>query len=208
MQFERDEIDTNANICKANRSSFKYKSSLIIVMYRLIRRMKKKEKVKIAVPLKHLSNFWRSLEMPLINCKIELSLGWIENCVLTSGENINNTGAVADAGTAATFKITDAKLYVPIVTLSTEDSVKLSKLLKDLKGFKMSVSLNKYKVIPNKNEVGRNNDPKYIRELLDSNYQGVNRLFIFAYNNTAGDNNQVSINSHQKYFLPRVNIEN
>ena len=170
--------------------------------------MKKKEKVKIAVPLKHLSNFWRSLEMPLINCKIELSLGWIENCVLTGGENINNTGAVADAGTAATFKITDAKLYVPIVTLSTEDSVKLSKLLKDLKGFKMSVSLNKYKVIPNKNEVGRNKDPKYIRELLDSNYQGVNRLFIFAYNNTAGDNNQVSINSHQKYFLPRVNIEN
>ena len=60
--------------------------------------MEKDEKVKTAVPLKYLSNFRRSLEMPLI----ELSLGWIENCVLS--------------GTAATFKITDAKLYVPIVT--------------------------------------------------------------------------------------------
>ena len=68
--------------------------------------------------------------------------------------------------------------------------------------------MNKYKVIPDKNEVGTNNDPKYIRELLDPNYQGVHRLFIFAYNNTAGDNIQVSINSQQKYFLPRVNIEN
>ena len=67
--------------------------------------------------------------MPLINCKVELSLTWIENCVLSGGENINNAGAVENAGTAATFKITDAKLCIPVVTLSTEDSVKLSKLL-------------------------------------------------------------------------------
>ena len=72
--------------------------------------------------------------MPLINCWAELSLGWIENCVLSRGENINNAGAVANAGTAATFKITYAKLYVPIVTLSTEDSVKLLKLFNE--GFK------------------------------------------------------------------------
>ena len=76
----------------------------------------KKEKVKITVPLKYLSNFWRSLEMPLINCEVELSLSWIENCVLSGGENIDNAGAVANAGTAATFKITDTKLYVPVVT--------------------------------------------------------------------------------------------
>ena len=62
--------------------------------------------------------------MPLINCKIELSLKWIENCVLT----VANT---------ATFKITDAKLYVPIVTLSAEDHAKLSKLLGE--GFKRPV---------------------------------------------------------------------
>ena len=75
--------------------------------------------VKIDVPLKCLSNFWRSLEIPLINCKVELSLKWIENCVLTSaaiGTNADATGA-----DRATFKIANAKLNVPIVTLSAED---------------------------------------------------------------------------------------
>ena len=65
--------------------------------------------------------------MPLINCEAVLSLSWIENCVLSSGENIDNAGAVANAGTAATFKITDAKLYVPVVTLLTEYNAKLVK---------------------------------------------------------------------------------
>ena len=76
-----------------------------------------KKGVKIVVPLKYLSNFWRSLEIPLINCKVELSLRWYENCVLS---NV--------AGNS-TFTITDAKLYVPVVTLKTEDNTKLSKLL-------------------------------------------------------------------------------
>ena len=77
--------------------------------------------VKIVVPLiplKYLSNFWWSLEIQLINCKVELSLKWIESCVLTTSVNAN-----------VTFKITDAKLYVPIATLSAEDNAKLSKLL-------------------------------------------------------------------------------
>ena len=68
--------------------------------------------------------------MPLINCKIELSLKWIENCILT-------------AATTATFTITDAKLYVPIVTLKTEDNTKLSKLLTE--GFKRPIYWNEYK---------------------------------------------------------------
>ena len=149
--------------------------------------------VKIAVPLKYLSNFWRSLEMRLINCKIELSLNWIERCLLT-------------AANTAIFKITDAKLYVPIVTLSAEDNAKLSKLLSE--GFKRSIYWNKYKVIDNiLVEIAANNEEKYIRELLDSSWQGVKRLFVLAYNNTAG-NNQVSVDSFKKYFLPRVKIEN
>ena len=57
--------------------------------------------------------------MLLINCKVELSFIWIENCVLTTAANANKTS----------FEITDAKLYVPIVTLSIEDKAKLSKLL-------------------------------------------------------------------------------
>ena len=74
-----------------------------------------------------MSKFWRSLEISLTNCKVELSLTWIENCVLSGGENIDNAGAVANTGTVATFKITDAKIYFPIVTLSTKDSAKLAK---------------------------------------------------------------------------------
>ena len=122
------------------------------------------KRVKIAVPLKYLSNFWRSLEMPLINCKVELSLNWIENCVLTSAA----IGADADATGAdsATFKITYAKLYISIVTLSAEDNAKLSKLLGE--GFKRPVYWNKYKVIDNKVEgIVANNGEKCTRELLD-----------------------------------------
>ena len=90
--------------------------------------------------------------MPLINCKVELSLNWIEKCLLS----VANT---------ATFKITDAKLYAPIVTLSAEDNVKLSKLLGE--GYKRSIYWNKYKVIDNKVvEIAANYEKKYIRELL------------------------------------------
>ena len=90
--------------------------------------------------------------------------------------------------------------------LSAEDNVKLSKILS--KGFKRTVYWNEYKAIDNKIVgIAANNEEKYIRELLDSSYQGVKRLFVLAYDNTAG-NNQVSIDSFKKYFLPRVKIEN
>ena len=172
-----------------NAPSFKYKANLI----GNTETNGTKKGVKIAVPLKYLSNFWRSLEMPLINCKIELSLKWYERCLLT----VANT---------ATFKITDAKLYVPIVTLSAEDNAKLSKLLSE--GFKRTVYWNEYKVIGNKIvEIAANNEEKYIRELLDSSYQGFKRLFVHAYDNTT-NNDRVSIDSSKKYFLPRVKIEN
>ena len=98
------------------------------------------------------------------------------------------------------------KLYVPIVTLLAEDNVKLSKLLSEW--FKRSVYWNKCKIIDNRVvEIADNNEEKYIRELLDSSYQGVKRLFVLAYYNTEG-NNQVFIDSSRKYFLPRVKIEN
>ena len=142
------------------------------------------------MPLKYLSNFWRSLEIPLINCTTELSLNWIENCMLTTA-------------ITATFKITDAKINIPIFTLKTEDNTKLSKLLS--KGFKRPIYWNEYKVIDNKVvEIPANNGEKYIRELLDSSWQGVKRLFVLADNN----NNKVSIDSYKKCFLPRVKIEN
>ena len=131
--------------------------------------------------------------MPLINCKVELSLKWYEICLLT-------------AATTPNFRITDAKLYVPIVTLSIEDNSKLTKLLNE--GFKRPVYWNEYKVTPNKVvETAAVNDVTYIRELLDSSFQGVKRLFVLAYNNTAGYD-QVSVDSYKKYFLPRAKIDN
>ena len=69
--------------------------------------------VEIMAPLKYLSNFWKNLEMPLINCEVNLILTWSSTCVIT-----NSTGA-------RTFAITDTKLYVPVVTLLTQDNSKL-----------------------------------------------------------------------------------
>ena len=139
-----------------NAPLFKYKANLI----GNTENNGTKNGVKIAVPLKYLSNFWRSLEMPLINCKVELSLRWIENCVLTSAAI--NADANATGADSATFKITDAKLHVPIMTLSAEYNAKLSKLLSD--GFERQIYWNEYKVIDNKIvEIVAANGEKYIR---------------------------------------------
>ena len=82
----------------------------------------------------------------------------------------------------------------------------MSKLLNE--GFKRPIYWNKYKVTPNKTvELAAVNDVKYIGELLDSSCQGVKRLFVLVYNNTAS-NNEVSVDSYKKYFLPRVKIDN
>ena len=98
---------TNPDIVTTNNSSsFKYKSSLLKELFADNANRPFKNK-KIVVPLKHLSNYFRSLEMPLINCKTHLELNWTKNCVIsTVGDNNNKT----------TFKITSTKLYVPIVT--------------------------------------------------------------------------------------------
>ena len=73
--------------------------------------------MKIAVPLKYLGDFWGSLEMPLINCKTNLELSWIKYCVMSNVVGVS------------TFKITNTKLYAPIVTLSSKDNAKLVKVL-------------------------------------------------------------------------------
>ena len=113
-QFKREEVPANiADLTIDNSESFKHKAAI------------GKSSVKdttIVVPLKYLSNFWRSLEILLINCKAHLELNWIEDCILSS------------SGDSAKFEITDAKLHVPIVTLSTKDSVNLIKQLSE--GFK------------------------------------------------------------------------
>ena len=85
--------------------------------------------VEIIVPLKYLSNSWKTLEMPLINCEVNLISTWSRDCVIT-----NSTGA-------GRFEITDTKLYVPFVTLSTQDNAKLLQQLKS--AFKGTINWNK-----------------------------------------------------------------
>ena len=78
------------------------------------------------IPSKYLSNFWRNHEMPSINCKVNLHLTWYKKCVIV---------ATTVAYQGATFSVTDTKLYVPVVTLSTQDS---AKLLEQLSGININ----------------------------------------------------------------------
>ena len=114
--------------------------------------------------------------------QVELSLTWYENCILSS------------AGTAATFAITNTKLYVPVVILKAEANEKLSKLLDE--GFKRLIHWNKYQAI-----LIDYAENEYIRERLDASFQGVSRLFVLA---CAPGDNVTNEDSYRKYFLPRL----
>ena len=164
-QFKRDEQNVNNenpfNVTTYGSSSFKGKSSLTgestaVGGHRVFKN------VKIAVPLKYLSNFWRSLEMPLINRKIHLELNWSKDCVMST---------IADT----TFK---TMLYVPIVTLSSKDNVKLVKLLEE--GFKRPVYWNEYQTKIESRNLDNNNLTRFP---LDASFQGVRRLFVLIFNN-------------------------
>ena len=85
------------------------------------------------IPLKYLSNFWGTLEMPLINCEINLILTWSANCFIAAN---------AIDGEVPTFTITDAKIYVPVVTLLSQENTKILEKLKA--GFKRTINRNKY----------------------------------------------------------------
>ena len=138
--------------------------------------------VEIIAPLKYLRNFGRTLEMSLINCEFSLVLTWSSTCVI-----IYSTGAVR-------FEKTDTKLYVPVVTLSTQDNVKLLQQLKS--GFKTTINWNKYSSEPK--AYVRN---QYLNHLSDPSFQGVNRLFVLSSENENG------ITSHSQYYLPKAEIK-
>ena len=120
--------------------------------------------VAIIVPLKHLSNFWRTLEMLLINCEFSLFLTWSWTCVIPS-----TTGETK-------FKITETKIYVTVVTLSTQDNVKLRQQLKS--GFKRTINWNNYQSNPKTYPQKR-----YLNQLVDPSFQGVNKLFVLSFEN-------------------------
>ena len=132
--YYRDEpdssADNNINYSIQNSKSFDYKT-----------REKDEKDVEIVVSLKYLSNFWRALDIPLINCEINLILTWSENCVLTSkatrDADPDANPAIAAINANVTIKIKDAKLYVPVVTLPNEKDKILLKKLRT--GFKRTI---------------------------------------------------------------------
>ena len=186
-QYKRDEppeANAVADLTVNNSSSFKYKVSLLgnPVFDRNIT----KRSVKVVVPLKYLSNFFRSLEMPLINCKIKLNLSWKKECVLSNQDG------------AAVFIINDTKMYVPVVTLSKEDNKDF--IEQQNEGVQRSIYWNEYKT----KEINENADANVFKHInLDPSFQGVNRLFVMAYNR---ENGQPTSNGQQKY-LPRIDLE-
>ena len=104
-----------------------------------------KNETEVAIPLKHLSNFWRSLNIPLINCEVELILTWSKNCALAvmTRRNAQNNNPAIVLPAEITFQITDTKLYVPVVTLTKENDIKLLDQLK--LGFKRNIEWKKYR---------------------------------------------------------------
>ena len=143
------------------------------------------DNVEIMVPLKYLSNFWRTLEMPLINCEVELILTWSSNFVIIYTDVANQV---------PTFTITETNLYVPVVTLSTQDNAKLLPQLKS--GFKRTISWNKY--LPKPEFLAENAN---LNHLIASVFQGVNRRFGLAFEDDA------QRTSNKRYYIPNTEIK-
>ena len=176
-QYFRDDDGDGDNIVIEDTKSFKFKVKITGKTNN-----DNEKDVEIMVPLKYLSNFWRTLEMPLINCEVNLILTWSSTCVIT-----NSNGA-------GTFAINDTKLYVPVVTLSTQENTKFLQQLKS--GFKRVINWNKYLSKPELLTQNPN-----LNHLVEPIFQGVNRLFVLAFENN--DNRT----THNIYYLPNVEIK-
>ena len=179
------------NISIRNSKSFDYKTK---TTESLDVGEDEKEDVTIAIPLKYLGNFWRSLDIPLINCEITLILSWYKDCVLV-GRDFRGPPAAAtnriNSPADAKFEITDCKLYVPVVTLSAEND---NKLLEQLKiGFRRSTKWNKY--MSQMSNQNKNNNLNY---LIDPTFSNVNKLFVLSFENEDGRT------SYYKYYMPSV----
>ena len=154
------------------------------------------------MPLKYSSNFWRTLDIPLINWEINLTLAWSENFVLTSkatrdavpAQGGNPAVTRVNNPTNATFKITDTKLYVPVVTLSTKDDNNFLEQLKS--GFKRTIKWNKYR-----SEMTNQTKTNHLNNLIDPTFIKVNRLFVLSFENEEGRT------SFSKYYVPKVEIK-
>ena len=206
FNYYRDEpkehtIDAGNNaihISIRNSNSFDYKTKIV---GSLAAGELEKDDAEIAIPLKYLGDFWRSLDTPLINYEITLILSWYKECVLV-GKALRNAPnpqpnppiAAIESPTDARFEITDCKLYVPVVTLSAENNNKLLEQLKS--GFRTSIKWNKYM-----SQVSNQNKNNNLNYLIDPTFSNVNRLFVLSFKNEDGRT------SYYKYYVPSVEIK-
>ena len=138
--------------------------------------------------------------MPLINCKTNLILTWTENYVLTSkatgdaNPDVNNATAAVNNPSNVTFKITDTKLYVSVITLSTKDDNNFLEQLKS--GFRRTIKWNKYR-----SEMTNQTKTNHLNYLIDPTFTKVNRLFVLSFEN------EEDRTSFSKYYVPKVEIK-
>ena len=193
-EAEIDDANGAINISNRNSKSFDYKTKIV---GSLAAGELEKDDVKIAIPLKYLGNFWRSLDIPLINCEITLVLSWYKECALVGRAH---RGPPAPAPAVITspenliIEITDCKLYVPVVTLSAENDNKLLEQLKS--GFRRSIKWNKYM-----SEMSNQTKNKNLNYLIDPTLSNVNRLFVLSFEN------EDDRTSYYKYYMPSVEIK-
>ena len=204
--YYRDELgcNDNHNDNTVNSDTFRYKNKITGNTYNVDAgaqgydvNKNGTQEVELAIPLKYLGNFWRALNIPLISCEVSLELKWNKNCVITSLERRQvdaGPPVVRDnAPTCATLSITDCKLYIPVVTLSKDDEIKLLTNLKS--GFKREIIWNKYRSEMSTEEANNN-----LNILIDPTFTNVNRLFVLAYR-TADDRQSFS-----QFYLPNVMV--
>ena len=173
-QYFKDEPDDNLEDSESFKSKIKITGKTPAAV--------NEKDVEIIVPLKYLSNIWRTLEIPLINCEANLILTWPSTCVITNSKGVG------------TFAITDTKLYVPVVTLLTQENAKLLQQLKS--GFKRVINWNKYLSKPELLAQNPN-----LKHLVEPSFQGVTRLLVLAFENDP----QRTL--HSGYYLPNVEIK-
>ena len=197
--YYRDELsddtdDTNFSNTKiVNSNTFKYKNKIINNTNN-----PGTKDIELAIPLKYLGNFWRSLNIPLISCEVSLELKWDENCVITSKEQrVIGGGNRDNAPTGATLAITNCRLYVPVVTLSKNDEIKLLTNLKS--GFKREIIWNKYRSQMTSEAVNNN-----LNILVDPTFTNANRLFVLSY---ATDDDNYNRQSYSQFYLPKVMVK-
>ena len=209
--YYRDELtnynnnNTFANRNVVNSNAFKYKNKITGNTYNVDAAAagydaneNGTQEVEIAIPLKYLGNFWRALNNPLISCEVSLELKWNKNCIINNlKERQVDAGppVVRDgAPTGPSLAINDCKLYIPVVTLSKDDEIKLLTNLQS--GFTREIEWNKYRSQMTTEAINNN-----LNVLIDPTFTNVNRLFVLAYQ-TADDGQSFS-----QFYLPKVMVK-